>query len=586
MTDVAAEPKKRRRLFSMFNMGRIPLDRWSVGTIIIAALIAMPIVTVFILALSPSDDIWQHLSTTVLPDYIFTTLGLMLGVGIGTLIIGVGTAWLATMCRFPGRQIFQWALLLPLAVPAYVIAYVYTDILEFAGPVQQLLRELFGWTLAREYWFPEIRSLGGAITMMTLVLYPYVYLLSCAAFLEQSVCCLEVSRTLGRGPWRSFFTVAIPLARPAIVIGLTLALMETLNDFGTVDFFAVSTFTAGIYDVWFNMNNRAGASQLAIVLLTFVLILIYAERRARRGQQYHHTSTKYRELPSHQLRGHKAALAFIACFTPIVLGFLLPVSILVHYALDYYERALSTSFLQSAWHSLTLSTLCAVLAVLIGLFMAYSVRLGRYKVIQFATRFASIGYAVPGAVLAIGTIISLSTFDHAFNGFMKSTFNISVGLLLSGTIVAVVFGYLVRFLALSFGTMEAGLAKITPSMDGASRTLGQGPGATLRRVHLPMIRASILTAGILVFVDCMKELPITILLRPFNYETLATYVHQFASDGLLEECALGAVTIFAAGILPVIILSRTISASRPGTKEKPQSIVQQHGITHGSELAT
>ncbi|MGA0395242.1 MAG: ABC transporter permease, partial [Rhodospirillales bacterium] len=232
------------------------LDRWSLGTMIIAALIAIPLLTVFFLALSPSDDIWKHLSTTVLPDYIFTTIGLMAGVGVGTFIIGVGTAWLATMCRFPGRQIFQWALLLPLAVPAYVIAYVYTDILEFAGPVQQALRDIFGWKLARDYWFPEIRSLGGAITMMTLVLYPYVYLLSRAAFLEQSVCCLEVSRTLGRGPWKSFTTVALPLARPAIVIGLTLALMETLNDFGTVDFFAVSTFTAGIYDVWFNMNNR------------------------------------------------------------------------------------------------------------------------------------------------------------------------------------------------------------------------------------------------------------------------------------------------------------------------------------------
>jgi iron(III) transport system permease protein len=581
MTDLAVKPKQRQNLLSF---GRVSFDRWSVGTIIIAALIAMPIVTVFILALSPSDDIWHHLSTTVLPDYIFTTLGLMLGVGIGTLIIGVGTAWLATMCRFPGRQIFQWALLLPLAVPAYVTAYVYTDIFEFAGPVQQLLREIFGWKLARDYWFPEIRSLGGAITMMTLVLYPYVYLLSRAAFLEQSVCCLEVSRTLGRGPWRSFFTVAIPLARPAIAIGLTLALMETLNDFGTVDFFAVSTFTAGIYDVWFNMNNRAGAAQLAIVLLTFVLILIYAERRARRGQQYYHTSTKYRELPSHKLRGHKAALAFIACLLPVCLGFFLPVAILVNYALDYYEHAFSTNFLKFAWHSLTLSTLCAVLAVLIGLFMAYSVRLGHHKVIQFATRFASIGYAVPGAVLAIGTIISLSTFDHALNGFMKSTFNITVGLLLSGTIVAVIFGYLVRFLALSFGTIEAGLTKVTPNMDGAARTLGQGPGATLRRVHLPMIKASILTAGILVFVDCMKELPITILLRPFNYETLATYVHQFASDGLLEESALGAVTIVAAGILPVIILSRTIRFARPGSKKIQREADYQHAPPQSPEV--
>ncbi|MGA0394108.1 MAG: ABC transporter permease, partial [Rhodospirillales bacterium] len=308
-----------------------------------------------------------------------------------------------------------------------------------------------------------------------------------------------------------------------------------------------------------------------VVLLTFVIILIAAERWARRGQQYHHTSTKYRALPSYQLRGTRAGLAFFACLIPIAFGFLLPVGILANYALDYYERAFSTNFLLYAWHSLTLSGLCAVIAVMVGLFMAYSVRLGGQKIVRIATRFASIGYAVPGAVLAIGTIISLAAFDHALNDFMKTTFNITTGLLLSGTIIAVVFGYLVRFLALSFGTMEAGLTKVTTSMDGASRTLGKSPGATLRRVHLPMIKASILTAAILVFVDCMKELPMTILLRPFNYETLATYVHQFASDGLLEECALGAVTIVAAGILPVILLSRTIDFARPGSAaEKEQ----------------
>ncbi|MEX2451615.1 MAG: iron ABC transporter permease [Rhodospirillales bacterium] len=546
---------------------RSSFNPWQTGTFLIAALIALPLVTVLGIALSPSDDMWRHLATTVLPHYIATTLGLMIGVGAGIFIIGVGTAWLTTMCRFPGRRIFQWALLLPLAVPAYVIAYVYTDVLEYAGPVQGLLRDLFGWTSAQDYRFPEIRSLGGAISMMTLVLYPYVYLLARAAFLEQSVCCLEVSRTLGRGPWRSFFTVALPLARPAIVIGLTLALMETLNDFGTVDFFAVSTFTAGIYDVWFNMNNRAGAAQLAVVLLTFVLMLIAAERWARRGQRYHHTSTKYRELPGYRLRGGRGGLAFLACLSPVVLGFALPFGVLVNYALDHYEQALSDNFLLYAWHSLTLSSLCAGAAVLIGLFMAYSVRLDPRRFIKAATRFASIGYAVPGAVLAIGTVIALAAIDHALDDFSMNLFGISTGLLFSGTIVAVVFGYLVRFLALSFGTIEAGLTKVTANMDGAARTLGKSPGATLRRVHFPLIKTSILTAAILVFVDCMKELPMTILLRPFNYETLATYVHQFASDGLLEESALGAVSIVAAGILPVIVLSRTIAQSRPGSEQ-------------------
>ncbi|MEQ8194520.1 MAG: iron ABC transporter permease [Rhodospirillales bacterium] len=560
---------------------RSSFSPWHTGTVLIAALIALPLLTVFGIALSPSDDIWHHLATTVLPDYILTTLGLMIGVGTGVFVIGVGTAWLTTMCRFPGRRIFQWALLLPLAVPAYVIAYVYTDVLEYAGPVQSALRDLFGWKNAQDYWFPSIRTLGGAVSMMTLVLYPYVYLLSRAAFLEQSVCCLEVSRTLGRGPWRSFFTVALPLARPAIVIGLTLALMETLNDFGTVDFFAVSTFTAGIYDVWFNMNNRAGAAQLAVILMVFVLMLIGAERWARQGQRYHHTSTKYRELPGYRLRGGRGMLAFLACLMPVAFGFLLPVGVLVNYALDYYERALSGNFLQFAWHSLTLSTLCAAGAVLIGLFMAYSVRLRPRRSIRIATRVAGIGYAVPGAILAIGTVIALAAIDHALDDFLKRSFGLSTGLLMSGTIVAIVFGYLVRFLALSLGTMEAGLAKITANMDGAARTLGKSPGATLRRVHFPMIKASILTAAILVFVDCMKELPMTILLRPFNYETLATYVHQYATDGLLEESALGAVSIVAAGILPVIILSRTIAKARPGSEQsqipytqKPQALAE------------
>ncbi len=569
------KPNSQTFTASAFLPRRLSFDRWSVGTLVIAALIAMPLLTVIGLAFTPTDDIWRHLSTTVLPDYIMTTLGLMIGVGIGTLIIGVGTAWLTTMCRFPGRRIFQWAMLLPLAVPAYVIAYVYTDVLEYAGPVQELLREIFGWRNAKDYWFPEIRSLGGAATMMTLVLYPYVYLLSRAAFLEQSVCCLEVSRTLGRGPWQSFFTVAIPLARPAIVIGLTLALMETLNDFGTVDFFAVYTFTAGIYDVWFNMNNRSGAAQLACVLMTFVLVLIAMERWARRGQRYHHTSSKYQVLPGYKLRGFKALGAFTACFIPLLLGFAVPVGVLLNYALDYFQQALSTNFLLYAWHSITLSTICAVVAVLIGLFMAYSVRLSRSNIVRLTTRFASIGYAVPGAVLAIGVMISLASFDHSLNNTMKSTFGLSTGLLLSGTIIAVTFGYLVRFLALSFGTMEASLTKVTESMDGAARTLGHGPGSTLQRVHFPLIKASVLTAAILVFVDCMKELPMTILLRPFNYETLATYVHQFASDGLLEECALGAVTIVAAGILPVIILSRTISVARPGSEQQQQPISPQ-----------
>ena len=545
-------------------IGRRRPGPWSLGAFLVAALISVPLAAVAFLAFSPSGGIWGHLLSTVLPRYLRTTLGLMLGAGLGTLVIGAGTAWLVTLCRFPGRRIFEWALLLPLAMPTYVVAYVYTDLLEFAGPVQGWLRGAFGWTSGRDYWFPEIRSLGGAISMMTLVLYPYVYLLARVAFSEQSVCALEVGRTLGRGPWRGFFTIALPLARPAIVIGVSLVLMEALNDFGTVDFFAVETMTTGIYDVWLNMSSISGAAQMAAVTLAFVAVLIGVERWARRGQRYYQTSSKSRDLPSYRLAGGWALLAFLACLLPIALGFLLPAGVLFRFALRFYEDTLSGDFFVFVRNSLTLSLTSAFLAVAVGLFLAYGVRQSGTRALKAASRISSVGYAVPGAVLAVGVMIPLSRLDAALGAVTESISGAPAGLVLSGTIFAVTYGYLVRFLALSYGTAEVSLAKVTPSMDGAARTLGLGPFQTLRRVHFPLIRRSLLAAGILVFVDCMKELPMTIILRPFNYETLATSVHQFASDELLEEAALGALTIVAAGILPVILLSAAIRKSRPG----------------------
>jgi iron(III) transport system permease protein len=547
------------------------LNVWSVGTVLIGAAVAAPIIAVIYIGLTPSDDIWAHLTSTVLPLYISTTLQLMLGVGAGTLVIGVGTAWLVSTCRFPGRRIFEWALLLPMAMPAYVIAYVYTDLLEYAGPIQVLVRDTFGWTTKREYWFPEIRSLGGAASMMTLVLYPYVYLLSRAAFMEQSVCVLEASRVLGRGPWRSFFSVALPLARPAIVIGVSLVLMETLNDFGTVDFFAVSTFTLGIYDVWLNMNNVAGAAQLAGLLLFFVAFLVLAERFARRKQRFHHTTSKYMALPGFELKGWPRRMAVISCALPVVLGFAVPTVVLGGYAVTYFDAAANAEVLHHAGNSVLLSSLTAVLALAIGVFMAYGVRLKSQWIVKAMTRFASFGYAVPGSVLAVGVLISLGGLDNGIDGFMRDRFGISTGLLFSGTIAAVTFGYLVRFLALSFGSVEASLTKITPNMDGAARSLGHGPFSTLRRVHIPLIRGSALTAAVLVFVDCMKELPMTVILRPFNFHTLATYVHQFASDEQLGEASLAALAIVGFGILPVIVLSLAITRSRPGHSEEGQA---------------
>jgi len=542
----------------------LSIDVWAFGTLAVALTVVLPIVVVIGLALSPSGDIWAHLVDTVLGHLISTTLLLMIGVGFGTFVIGTGTAWIVTMCQFPGKRIFEWALLIPMAVPAYVIAYVYTDILEYSGPIQAMIRDLFGFETRHAYWFPEIRSLGGAITMMTMVLYPYVYLLARSAFLEQSVCVLEASRTLGKGPWSSFFKVALPLARPAIAVGVSLVMMETLNDYGTVDFFAVSTFSKGIFDVWMNMNSPSGAAQLASVLLVFVIALIGLERYGRRKQKFHHTSTHVRALPGFQLSPTLGTLAFLACAIPVTLGFLVPAWVLGNYALVFYQDTLAANFWTFTWNSLMLSSLAAFIAIVLGVFLAYSLRLGQTPWIRAVTRLAALGYAVPGAVLAIGIMMYLGWVDNTIDGWTRSTFGISTGLIFSGTVIAVTFGYVVRFLSLSFGSAEAGLGKITANMDGAARTLGAGPLATLKRVHLPMMKGSIMTAALLVFVDCMKELPMTTVLRPFDFETLATFVHQYASDELLPEASLAALSIVVAGIIPVILLSLTITRSRAG----------------------
>lgn len=544
---------------------RLRLDVWTIGVFLIAALAIAPILAVVLLALSSGLGVWRHLAETVLSHYVAQTLMLMGGVGLGTFIIGVGTAWLTTACRFPGRRVFEWALLLPMAVPAYIIAYVYTDILEYAGPVQSTLRSLMGWKSARDYAFPEIRSLGGAVSMMTLVLYPYVYLLARSAFLDQAGSILEAGRMLGRGPWRNFLSVALPMARPAIVVGVSLVCMEVLNDFGTVDFFAVQTFTAGIYDVWLNMSNPAGAAQLATSLLVFVLLLLAAERIGRRNKRFENKARRISSSSVNRLAGARAALAVLACTMPIVLGFAVPAFVLGRYAITFTESLSNLSLLAYTANSLLLSITAALVAAALGLLMAYGVRLNGGRAVKSAARLASIGYAVPGAVLAVGVLLPLARLDNTIDGLMKSAFGLPTGLLLSGTVFAVLYGFVARFMALTYGAAESGLARVTPNMEGAARTLGASRFEVLKRVHVPLLRGSLLTGILLVFVDGMKELPMTMLLRPFNFETLATFVHQYASDELLEECSLAALGIVAAGIIPVIALSRTIAAG----KEEP-----------------
>ncbi|UTW14074.1 ABC transporter permease [Marinobacterium rhizophilum] len=529
----------------------------------VALMVALPVLAVFYLALFPDENIWTHLASTVLPVYIITTVQLIAGVALLSMLAGVGSAWLVTMYSFPGKRLFEWALLLPFAVPAYVIAYVYTDLLEFAGPVQGALRALFGWQSARDYWFPEIRSLGGAILMLSLVLYPYIYLLTRAAFLEQSVSLRDASRLLGCNAWQSFYRVSLPIARPAIAVGVSLVAMETINDFGTVDFFAVKSLTAGIYDTWLNMYNLGGAAQIASLMLIFVVMLVTLERVARAQQRQFHSPDRFSALQPTRLRGFAALGASLFCLLPVLCGFIVPFSLLGWYASGYLDQLWSEDFLSYASHSFTLSFGAAVLSIALAVVLAYAKRLySEKRALLFAVRFSSLGYAMPGAVLALGVIIPLAAFDNAVDDFMRRTFDISTGLLLSGTTFAIIFAYVVRFLAVSNGAVDSSLSKVTPSMDMASRSLGHTASQTLVKVHLPLIRGGLMTALLVVFVDCMKELPATLILRPFNYDTLATFVYQFASDEMLERSALAALLIVLVGVLPVILLSRSITATR------------------------
>ena len=537
------------------------LSAWGGGAVVTALVLALPVLVVLGFVFVPAGEIWEHLASTVLRGYVTNTLLLVVGVAIGALVLGVAGAWLTTMCDFPARGLFEWALLLPMALPAYIIAYTYTGLLDYAGPVQSLLRSWTGWGYG-DYGFPEIRSLEGAALMLSLVLYPYVYLLARAAFVGQSLCVLDVSRTLGNGPWRTFLTVALPLARPAIVAGLSLALMETVADYGTVDYFGVPTFTTGIFRTWYGLDNAAAAAQLAALLMGFVFVLILLERASRRRARYHHTSQRHQMIRRFPLAGWRAGAAFAFCLAVLLAGFLLPAGQLAWWSLTVSEEVLDGRFGRLITHSLLLAGGAALLALLLALFLGYGRRLRPTWAVRAAVRVAGMGYAVPGTVIAVGVMIPFAAFDNALDGWMRARFGVSTGLLLSGTLAALLFAYLVRFLAVSLQTVEAGLGRIRFSMDEAARSLGERPLAIARRVHVPMLRGSLLTALLLVFVDVLKELPATLILRPFNFNTLAVRAYELASDERLADAAPAALTIVAAGILPVILLSRSITRSR------------------------
>lgn len=527
----------------------------------VTGILSIPVLVVFSFVFHRGGDTWNHLVNTVLADYVTNSITLMLGVAVGTLLMGVATAWLVTQYRFPGRRVFIWLLLLPLAMPAYIIAYTYTGMLDFAGPVQTTLRAAFGWSID-DYWFPRIRSLGGATVMLSLVLYPYVYLLARSAFLEQSPSLNDASRLLGAGPLRRFFRVSLPMARPAIIAGLSLALMETLADFGTVQYFGVPVFTTGIFRTWFGLGDSAAAAQLAALLMGFVFVLIALERWSRRRARYHHVGLRSQPLRLTTLHGGKATAAFIICLLPPLLGFIVPTLQLSRWAYLTAPEMLDRGFMFLALNSFGLAFAAAFIAVVIATIVSYGKRLHGTPVTELATRVAGMGYAVPGTVIAVGVMIPFAWFDRTLNAWMDASFGVSTGLLLSGTLFTLLFAYTVRFLAVSLQTVEAGLGKITPHTDDAARSLGYKPLEILARVHLPCINGALLTAILIVFVDVLKELPATLILRPFNFNTLAVRTYELASDERLADASISAIAIVLVGILPILVLSRAISRSR------------------------
>lgn len=508
-------------------------------------------------ALRSKSDTWTHLFDTVIAEYAWTTALLGGGVAIGVILLGVGAAWLVANYRFPGHGWLQWALILPLAMPAYVIAYAYTDWLQFSGPVQSWLRALTGWS-AGEYWFPDARSLPAAMALFAFVLYPYVYLLVRAALIEQSASAIEAARLMGLGPFAAFVRVALPLARPAIAAGVALALMETLADFGAVSYFGVQTLTAGIFRAWQSFGDRGAAAQIAMLLLIFVAVVIAIERSGRGRARFQVAATPRRLMPA-TLTGWRALAASALCAVPFALGFAIPAMLLARLAMQSEVSALGGRLMGVLANTVWLGAVAALLAVAMALLLGYAGRLSKHRAVDVANRLASLGYAIPGAVIAVGVLVPLAAFDNLVADWARETFGVRLGLLLTGSVIALLYAYLVRFLSIALQTVEAGLTRVTPSMDDASRSLGLSARATLRRVHVPMLRGSVLTAGLLVFVDVMKELPATFALRPFNFDTLAISIYNLAKDERLAEAALPSLVIVAVGLAPLILLSRRMA---------------------------
>jgi iron(III) transport system permease protein len=527
---------------------------------LISLVVALPLLSIAVMALAPAPGVWPHLISTTLPYSVQQTLLLMAGVAALTLITGAGTAWLITMYRFPGRGLFDWLLILPLALPTYITAYCYGEFLDFTGPVQSALRELGGFRTYQDYWFPPIRSLGGAIFIFSCVLYPYVYLTARASFALQSIHVLEVARTLGRTGTGALFAVALPMARPALAAGLSLALMECLNDVGAVEYLGVRTLTLSVFDAWIQRSSISGDAQLALVMFFFVIALLTLERYGRRQHRFQ-TGRTDRPVPEHYLSAGKGGLAALACMVPLTVGFIVPVGVLVEGAIAQGAQYGLGDYASAAANSLLLSSLAAVIVVVLALILGAALRVSRSRVVSAAARISSLGYAIPGTVVALGLIVPLAGLDNFVSGVMQRWTGVQTGLLLSGTAFALLLAYTIRFIAVAFGSVEAGWQRLSPNLDAAARTLGASPFRMLGSVHLPLLRPAIGAAALLVFVDTMKELPATLLLRPFNFETLATHIYVYASQEQFEHSAIAALTIVVVGLIPLILMHRALTGA-------------------------
>ncbi len=536
------------------------INAWSLGILLVAILISVPVMVVLSSLFFSYGSVWVHLTETVLFEYSLHSLLLMLGVGCGSLLLGCGCAWIIAFYRFPGCTFFQWALTLPLAMPAYIIAYTYSGILDFFGPVQSVLREWMGWGYG-DYWFPEIHSLTGAAIMLSLVLYPYIYLLVRSAFLEQSTAVREACRILGVGRWKSFFLVTLPMVRPAIIAGLSLVLMETLADYGTVKYFGVTTMTTGIFRTWFGLGDTVAAAQLSALLLLVVWFLLVIEGRSRLKVRYYGEGLMTGNSVPVQLSGWRAITAFIMCCFPLVFGFLIPASQLVFWAWKTAPTMVNREFITLLFNSFGLAVLTAFLALLFALFMTYGKRLYPKPVVIMLVRLAAMGYAIPGAVIAVGLMLPFGWLDNSLDQWMSHYWGVSTGLLLSGTLFILVFAYLVRFLAVAINTCDAGLGTISPQIDDAARSLGHRPATILRRIHIPLMARTLFACLLLVFVDVLKELPATLVLRPFNFNTLAVRAFELASDERLADSSTAALAIVLVGLVPVIFLNKVISSN-------------------------